>query len=271
MNDLNSYAQKLMDMGIEYAPKLIGALLVLTIGFWITNRLVNVMQRRMQKAKVDPSLQPFLLSMVGVLLKVMIVFSAAGIIGIQTASFVAVLGAAGLAVGLALQGSLSNFASGVLILLFRPYRVGDFITAQGHTGTVKEIQIFTTIVATIDNRMVILPNSAMLSGAIENETAYPDRMLDLTFEIDHETDIDKAKQVAAETIPGTPGYLPDKGTEVFIRSLSESAIQLGVRFWVDSTGYWVSYFHYHEFLKKAFNREGVVMTSQLLDVRLHQD
>jgi small conductance mechanosensitive channel len=141
-------ASKFMGFAMDFAPKLAGALIVLLVGIWITNWIVAILKRRMEKTKVDESLRPFLLSLVSVLLKVMVIFSAAGIVGIQTTSFVAVLGAAGLAVGLALQGSLSNFASGVLVLLFRPYRVGDLITAQGFNGVVKEIQIFTTVLMT---------------------------------------------------------------------------------------------------------------------------
>ncbi|MCB0622731.1 MAG: mechanosensitive ion channel, partial [Saprospiraceae bacterium] len=148
---------KVYDFAISYAPKLVGAILVLIVGFWIVRQLVGMMKRSMEKAKVDADLRPFLTTLVNVLLKVLVVFSAAGIVGIETASFVALIAAAGFAIGLALQGTLGHFAAGVLILFFKPYRTGDFIVAQGYAGTVKEIQIFNTILTTLDNRIIIVP------------------------------------------------------------------------------------------------------------------
>ncbi|MBK7475007.1 MAG: mechanosensitive ion channel [Haliscomenobacter sp.] len=270
MEQMNETAQKLLDMGLAYAPKLVGAVLLLGIGFWITNRITAGLRKRMKKALVDESLRPFLLSMVNVLLKVMIVFSAAGVVGIHTTSFVAILGAAGLAVGLALQGSLSNFASGVLILMFRPYKVGDFITTQGHTGYIREIQIFTTVIATLDNRMVIIPNSAVLSGPIENYTAYPDRMLDLVIGISYGDDIDLARRVVLEEIAKMPQLIKEKTPEVFVKALADSSVNLGVRFWVKSEDYWDAYFAFHENIKKAFDASNVGIPFPQMDVRVHQ-
>lgn len=270
MGQVNQNLQKVIDMGIEFAPKLIGALLVVILGFWITTRLVGVLRKKMRKTNMDASLQPFLLSMLSVLFKVMIVFSAAGIVGIQTASFVAVLGAAGLAIGLALQGSLSNFASGVLILMFRPYKVGDFIATQGFSGTVREIQIFTTVMTTVDNRMIIVPNASILSGPIENFSALPERQLDLVVGISYGDDIDLARQIIAEIIQTIPGQIPDKEIRIFVKKLSESSVDLGVRFWVESTEFWNATFLFQEKVKKAFDNESVGIPFPQLDVRIHQ-
>lgn len=259
-----------MDMGIEFAPRVAGALLVVTVGFWIANHFTQLLRKKMLATNMDPSLRPFLLSLLSALLKVMIVFSAAGIVGIQTTSFVAVLGAAGLAIGLALQGSLSNFASGILILLFRPYKVGDIILAQGYTGTIREIQIFTTILSTIDNRMVIIPNAAMLSGPIENFSGYPERQVDVVVGIRYSDDIDKAKAIIAEVIPNMPGLVPDKDVRIFVKQLGNHSVDIGVRFWVVGTEFLNASFLFYEHAKKAFDREGVGIPFPQMDVWLRQ-
>ncbi len=255
----------------EFAPKLVGALIVLFIGLWIANIIVRMMQRRMEKTKVDESLQPFLLSLVNVLLKIMIVFSAAGIVGIQTTSFVAMLGAAGLAVGLALQGSLSNFASGVLILLFRPYKVGDIITVGGFSGTVKEIQIFTTILATVDNRMIIIPNSAITSGPIENTTAYTERVVEVLVPIDPTQDMSKARTIietVGKTVPGAIGGMPVSSPVVDVKP---TAVTLAARVWVQPLLYLDAQAYFREALKNALQEAGIAGEHEpVMEVKLVQ-
>lgn len=250
-------ASKFMEFTLNFAPKLAGALLVLLVGLWICNWIVAIMSRRMEKTKVDQSLRPFLLSLVSVLLKVMVVFSAAGIVGIQTTSFVAVLGAAGLAVGLALQGSLSNFASGVLILLFRPYRVGDLITAQGFNGVVKEIQIFTTILTTPDNRTIIIPNSAITSGAIENLSSAGTRVLETLVPIDPTEDMAKVRRIFEEVAKQSPGYLAELPITAPVVDLSPTATTLGFRYSVVPDLYLDAQAYAKEAVRKRFQAEGI--------------
>ncbi|MCB0642449.1 MAG: mechanosensitive ion channel, partial [Phaeodactylibacter sp.] len=185
---------------LGYAPKVLGAILVIIIGFWVANRIAKMLDKNFRKANLDEDLRPFLITLITVLLKVLVFFSAAGIVGIETASFVALLAAAGFAIGMALQGTLGHFAAGVLILFFKPYRTGDFIVAQGYAGSVKEIQIFNTILTTLDNRIIIVPNGAIMSGPIENLTSPGQRKVDLTFGISYGDDIDKARSVIDSVI-----------------------------------------------------------------------
>lgn len=250
-------ASKFMQFTMDFAPKLAGAILVLLVGIWISNWIVAILKRRMEKTKVDESLRPFLLSLVGVLLKVMVVFSAAGIVGIQTTSFVAVLGAAGLAVGLALQGSLSNFASGVLVLLFRPYRVGDLISAQGFNGVVKEIQIFTTVLMTPDNRTIIIPNSAITSGPIENLSSAGTRVLETLVPIDPTEDMAKARRIFEEVAKQSPGYLAELPITAPVVDLSPTATTLAFRYSVIPDLYLDAQAYAKEAVRKRFQAEGI--------------
>lgn len=250
-------ANKFMHFMAGFAPKLAGALLVLVIGMWISNWIVGILRRRMEKTRVDESLRPFLLSLLSVLLKIMVVFSAAGIVGIQTTSFVAVLGAAGLAVGLALQGSLSNFASGVLILLFRPYRVGDWIKVQGFTGVVKEIQIFTTILIPPDNRTIIIPNSAITSGAIENLNLAGTRVLETLVPIGPGEDIKKVRRILEEIAKESPGYLAELPISAPVVNLSPTATTLAFRYSVLPDLYLEAEAYAKEAVCQRFNTEGV--------------
>ncbi|MCB0619666.1 MAG: mechanosensitive ion channel [Saprospiraceae bacterium] len=259
---------KVYDFAISYAPKLVGAILVLIVGFWIVRQLVGMMKRSMEKAKVDADLRPFLTTLVNVLLKVLVVFSAAGIVGIETASFVALIAAAGFAIGLALQGTLGHFAAGVLILFFKPYRTGDFIVAQGYAGTVKEIQIFNTILTTLDNRIIIVPNGAISGGPIENLSAPGVRKVDLTFGISYGDDIDTARAVIQKVVDANPTIQHDRGVEIFVKELGDSSVNFAVRVWVKHEDYWDVYFYMHEQVKKAFDREGVNIPFPQVDVHM---
>lgn len=257
MEETNQKVSALVSFIETFTPKLIGALVVLFIGLWVANVIVRMMQRRMEKTKVDESLQPFLLSLVNVLLKIMVIFSAAGIVGIQTTSFVAMLGAAGLAVGLALQGSLSNFASGVLILLFRPYRVGDIITVGGFSGTVKEIQIFTTVLATVDNRMIIIPNSAITSGPIENTTAYTERVVEVLVPIDPTQEMNKVREIIETVGKTVPGYVDGLGITSPVVDVKTTAVTLAARVWVKPLLFLEAEAFFKEALKNALQAAGI--------------
>ena len=191
---MNFDIQKLIDQLVAWSPKLAGAILILIVGFWIVGNLVKLSKKAMAKAKIDTTLIPFLSSLISVLLKVTVVIAAAGIVGIETTSFVAILASAGLAIGLALQGSLQNFASGVMILFFKPYKIGDLVELQGFVGVVKEIQIFNTVLMTPDNKKIIVPNGAATSGPITNISGPGQIRVDMTFGIAYDASIDEARK-----------------------------------------------------------------------------
>ncbi len=193
MDNVNVWADKAMELIMDFGPKVVSAVLVLLIGLRIIKMITRQTGKLMEKRDVDPTLRPFLSSMVNWGLKALLFISVAGMVGIATTSFVAVLGAASLAVGLAFQGSLANFAGGVLILVFKPFKVGDLIEAQGHIGTVEEIQIFVTKIVTVQNRVVILPNGALSNGSLTNYTAKENVRVDMTFGISYSYDIARAK------------------------------------------------------------------------------
>ena len=262
--------EKISDLLIAYAPKVAGALLTLLIGFWLAGRLSKMVGKAMAKRNIDETIQPFLVSLVSIGLKVMVVLSAAGMFGLQVTSFIAILSAVAFAIGLALQGTLGHLASGVLILIFRPYKVGDFIIAQGYSGVVKEIQLFNTLLTTLDNRIIIIPNGAITSGPLENLTANDIRQLDLTFGIGYADDIDKARRVIASVIENAPGYMADRNHNILVRSLGANSVDFAVRFWVPTENYWDAFFFMQEEVKKAFDREQVSIPFPQMDVRVYQ-
>lgn len=208
---------QLTSIVVAYAPKVVGAIITLLIGFWIIGRLTRTVGRSMEKQNIEVSLRDFLKSIFNIGLKVLLLLSVASMFGIEVTSFVAIFGALAFAIGLALQGNLANFASGVLILIFKFYKVGDFITAAGHAGTVKEIQIFHTVLQTLDNSLVIIPNGSITSGPIKNSTALGLRRHDLTVGIGYDDDIDKAKQVIEDVVKRTPNVALDQGYDIFVK------------------------------------------------------
>lgn len=266
-----NYFEHLISTGIEYAPKIAGAIIVLILGFWIVNRIAKLAAKGMKKSYMELELQAFLQSFISIGLKVLVVFSAAGIAGIETASFVAVLAAAGFAIGLALQGSLSNFAAGILVLLFKPYRVGDVIATQGYIGTVREIQIFNTIITNLENRQIILPNSSVINGPIENINFQSEKQLDLVFGIGYDDDINKAKEVLENVIKNCPGFLEDRDYKIMVKELADSSVNFGVRFWTKTEDFWDANFYVHEHVKKAFDERGVSIPFPQLDLHMMRE
>ena len=227
MENLNGYLQQFTSMIIEYAPKLGLALLVLLVGLRVINRLVDFVSMMMEKNGLNEDIRPFLSSIISVGLKLLLIFSVAGIIGIETTSFVAVLAAAGFAVGMALQGSLSNFASGVMILIFRPYKVKDLIQIEETQGHVDEIQIFNTIITTLDNRTVIIPNTMAISGIIVNLSARKYLRVDLNVTMPYAEDFPKVEAIIMEAVKNTPKVLADPAPFVGIESFDSHNIVLG--------------------------------------------
>lgn len=259
------------DFVLTYGPNLLLAIVTLLIGWWLVTRVTNVVEHAMERNKVEETLRGFLASMVGILLKALLLISVASMIGIETTSFIAMMGAAGLAVGLALQGSLANFAGGVLILFFRPFKVGDLIEAQGFLGIVKEIQIFVTIITTVDNRRVIVPNGPLSNGCITNLNAEPQRRIDMTFGISYGDDVLKAKEVIQGVIAADERIFKNPPPDVFVSEHGESSVNFVVRPWVHSDHYWDVYFHMHEQLKLTFDREGITIPFPQRDVHVFKE
>ncbi|MEN7548345.1 mechanosensitive ion channel domain-containing protein [Rapidithrix thailandica] len=271
MEQLNNYTDEGIRLLMEYAPKVLLAIIVLIVGWSIINSIVGMMARILQKKEVDPSLTPFLKSVSGVLLKAVLLISVAEMVGVETTSFVAILGAAGLAVGLALQGSLSNFAGGVLILIFKPFKVGNVIEAQGYTGKVHEIQIFTTVLKTFDNKTIIIPNGPLASGNIVNYSTEELRRVDMSFGIGYGDDIDKAKQIILDLIAADDRVLEEPAAPfVRVSELADSSVNFAVRVWCQAVDYWDIYFDMQEKVKKAFDEKGVSIPFPQVDAHIYQ-
>jgi len=263
--DVSKWAEK----GMEYAPKLIGAILTLIIGFWIIGLVTNFIRKLMEKNNVDETVTPFIISLINVGLKIMLLLAAAGMFGIETTSFIAIFSALAFAIGMALQGSLGHFASGVLLLSFRPYKVGDLVSiGGGHTGTVKEIQIFNTVLATLDNKRIIVPNGVVTSNVMTNISGQREIGVELTFGIGYDDDIDKARDIILRVGKACPYILDSPQQTVVVSELADSSVNLATRPFVKSSDYWQTYFYMLENVKKAFDSEGISIPFPQMD--LHQ-
>jgi small conductance mechanosensitive channel len=264
------YVDTAVEMGMTYGPQLILAIVVLIVGLWIINRVVRLMGAGMERSNTEPTLAKFLCNLTSVGLKALLLISVASMIGIETTSFIAVLGAAGLAVGLALQGSLANFAGGVLVLLFRPYKVGDFVEAQGVSGTVNEIGIFNTIMKTPDNKVIIVPNGAISNGIITNYSMEATRRVDFVFGIGYSDDIAKAKATIERLISEDSRALTDPAPMIVVSELGDSSVNITTRVWVNAADYWGVYFDLTEKVKVTFDQEGISIPFPQRDVHLFQ-
>ena len=262
-------SDEIMAMVQGFGLRLIYAVLVIVIGLWIANATTSAVKKTMNKRGVDPSLQPFLGGIIGTLLKVMVCISAISMLGVQMTSFVAILGAAGLAVGMALSGMLSNFAGGVMILIFKPFKAGDFIEAQGHMGTVSEIQIFNTILLTPDNKTIIIPNGGLSTGSMTNFSTEPQRRVDMTFGIGYGDDTAKAREVMMGLINADDRILKDPEPFVAVSELADSSVNFVVRVWCNAADYWGIYFDMQEKIYNTFNTEGLNIPFPQMDVHVH--
>ena len=267
-DNVDKYYDQAIGLGIEYAPKFIMAIVTLFIGFWIINRVVMLMQKALFAQNVDEPLVYFLSKLLSAGLKALLLISVASMIGIETASFIAAFGAACLAIGLALQGSLANFAGGVLILFFKPYRVGDLIEAQGHLGVVKEIQIFNTILTSPQNRRIVIPNGAMSNGSIENYSSEGLLRVDLTVGVAYDADLQKTKQVLEAILASDQRVVEDPGFTVAVSELGDSSVNLVVRPFVKVADYWDVYFDVTEKMKLALDEAGISIPFPQRDVHL---
>lgn len=268
--EIEQYAQLVTEMGIQFGTKLLMAIIVWFIGAWIIKKVVKLLDVAMTKKKVEVTLHQFLLSIFNITLKAILVIIFASMVGIETASLIAMLGAAGLAVGLALQGSLSNFAGGILILFFKPFKAGDVIDAQGYVGTVDEIQIFNTIIRTLDNQRVIIPNGLLSNGCVKNVFVEPTRRVDMTFGISYDDDLTKAKAILRDICDNDERILKDPIADIFISAHADSSINILVRPWVASEHYWEVHFDVIEKVKLAFDEQGITIPYPQRDVHIYQ-
>ena len=260
-----------LDIGADLAIKAATALAIFLIGKFIVRLVVKAMTTVMQQQEVDKTLQTFTCNLVRTVLMVVVVIAAIGAIGIQTTSFIAIFGAAGLAIGLALQGSLSNFASGVLIVLFRPYEVGDWIEAAGISGGVEEVQILTTILKTGDNKQIIVPNSQIMGSIITNYSAKDTRRVDMVVGVSYGDDIDKVRKTLEELIAAEERILPEPQPTIAVSELADSSVNFVVRPWVKTSDYWGVKFDMTEAIKKRFDADGISFPFPQQDVHLYNE
>ena len=260
-------------MGVitEYGPNLLFAILTLVVGLWIVKFIVNGVRSGLDKSETDKTLRGFVVSLVSVLLKIMVYITALGMLGVEMTSFIAILAAAGLAVGLALSGTLQNFAGGVMILFFKPFKAGHFIDAQGQMGTVKEIQIFVTILTTPDNKTVIIPNGPLATGTMTNFSREPRRRVDWTFGIGYGDDLDKAYEVLKRLLSQDERILNDPEPFMALKELGDSSVDITVRAWVEAADYWGVFFRMNEEVYKTFEKEGLSIPFPQHDVHLFRE
>ncbi len=256
--------------GIDWGLNILAAIAIFIIGRWLGNRLVSLMQKGMKRANIDPTLVSFVGNILSVLVLIFVVIAALSKLGVETTSLAAIFAAAGLAIGLSLQSSLSNLAAGVMIIAFRPFRVGDFIEAAGSMGTVAEVSIFTTKLNTPDNKRIILPNGQIIDSAITNFSANDTRKIDLTFGIGYGDDIKKAKQILEDILLNDPRVLEEPEPQIVVRNLGESSVDLAVRPWVKSSDYWPLTFDLLENVKLRFDEEGISIPFPQRDLHMIQ-
>lgn len=243
---VNKYIEKSIDFGFEYAPKLVGGIIVLIIGLWFTKLVTKGVGKSLEKSKIDQSLVPFLKSLTNITLKILVAITVMGMIGIQMTSFVAILGAAGLAIGMALSGTLQNFAGGVIILILKPFKIGDTIEAQGFVGTVKEITIFSTLLNTADKKLVIIPNGPLSTGALTNYSFETTRRVDWTFGIAYGDDVENLKKAINDFIDEDAQILKDPAPFIGLAAFTATSVNFTVRAWVKSSDYWDVFFKMNE-------------------------
>ena len=268
---MDNIYNKVIDLVLFYGPKLVGAILVWIIGSIIVKFLAKTFSRILDKRNIDPSLKPFLTGIVSSLLKVMLGISVLGMVGIEMTSFIAILGAAGLAVGMALSGTLQNFAGGVMILIFKPFKNGDVIEAQGHIGSVSEIQIFNTILKTPDNKTIIIPNGGLSNGSMTNYSTEPQRRVDWTFGIAYGDDATKAREVLQSLINADARILKTPDPFIALAALADSSVNFTVRVWVKSEDYWSVFFDMNEKVYNTFAKEGLSIPFPQMDVHVHNN
>jgi len=262
--------EKLQEMGIEYGTRILGALIILIIGFWVAKLIKKGIVKLMEKRNVDSTLISFSSSLLYVALKIFVIVAALEKLDVKTTSFIAILGAAGLAVGLALQGSLANFAAGVLMIIFKPIKVGDFVEAGGAMGSVVEIGIFTTILKSPDNKKIIIPNAGVTGGNITNFNVNGTRRIEIIAGIHYDDDIDKAKAILNEIVTTDERILKDPAPQVALKEMADSSVNFVVRPWVKPEDYWAVFFDTTEKIKKQFDAANITIPYPQRDVHIYE-
>jgi small conductance mechanosensitive channel len=268
--DIQQLLSRVWELITIYGLKVIAAIIILIVGRWVAIGIRKMVKRLMRKSHMDETVISFSANLTYVGLLAFVVLAALGQLGIQTTSFIAVLGAAGLAVGLALQGSLANFAAGFLMIIFRPFHVGDYIEGAGAAGTVEKIEIFTTTLKSPDNKTIIVPNAKMTGDNIINWTIKGTRRVDMVFGIGYSDDIDKAKKVIEDVLNADTRILPDPSPQIALSELADSSVNFIVRPWVKASDYWNVYFSTMENVKKAFDANQISIPFPQRDVHLYQ-
>jgi small conductance mechanosensitive channel len=267
---LENLWEELYTFGALYGMKIISALAILVLGRIGVGIFNSIIGRLLRRGNVDATLTKFVINMSKIALMTFIVIAALGALGIQTASFIAVIGAAGLAVGFALQGSLANFASGVMLVIFKPFKSGDYVEAGGTSGSVEEIQIFNTVLKTPDNKRVIMPNSQVTGGKIVNYSAMDKRRIDLIFGIGYDDNIKAAKEILQQIISEDKRILDDPAPVIAVLELGDSSVNFAVRPWVNTSDYWSVYFDITEKVKLIFDEKNISIPFPQRDVHIHQ-
>ncbi len=270
MVNVDSLLATLQNLATLYGLKILAAIFIFVIGRWIAKMVKKFLDRTMTRSGVDATIIPFILDLSYVALLIIVIVASLGALGIQTTSLIAVLGAAGLAVGLALQGSLSNFAAGVLIVTFRPIRVGDYFEGAGTAGTVEQIQIFSTTAKTPDNKVIIIPNGKLLSDNIVNYSIKEIRRVDMTIGVSYGDSIDKVKEILTDILTNDSRILLDPSPTIGLVQLADSSVNFAVRPWVRTEDYWAVYFDLHETIKKRFDTEGISIPFPQQDIHVYK-
>ncbi len=271
LEHVNQLWVMVQDLAVVYGMRIIGAIVILIIGMWLSKKIRNTVTKVMRKNKVDETLVRFVSSVVYISLIVFVILATVSQVGIETTSIVAILGAASFAVGLALQGSLSNFAAGVMLIVFRPFKVNEYIEAAGVKGTVEEIGVFVTRLLTPDNKVIYVPNSKLFGDVITNYSERDVRRVDMVFGIGYSDDIDKAKKIIEDVLNSHPKVLKDPAPMIVVSELADSSVNFAVRPWVNTPDYWGVYFDITETIKKRFDAEGVSIPFPQTDVHLYQE
>ncbi|MEZ8035704.1 MULTISPECIES: small-conductance mechanosensitive channel MscS [Vibrio] len=258
------------DLFIQYGVNIISALIILFIGNLIVKAVANSVSKVLQKKKMDRAVIEFIHGLVRYLLFVIVLIAALGRLGVQTASVVAVIGAAGLAVGLALQGSLSNFAAGVLIVAFRPFKSGDYVEIGGVAGSVDSIQIFQTVLTTPDNKMVVVPNGSVIGSPITNYSRHDTRRIDLMIGVSYGADLQKTKELLTKICESDERVLKEPGVQVGVHTLADSSVNFVVRPWVSTAEYWNVYFDLMQAIKEGLDKEGIEIPFPQMDVHMNK-
>ena len=268
--DTNQILNQFTEHAITYGQRLLGAIVVLVIGLWVVKYLIKAFVKMLDRSNTDISLKPFLKGIVSATLKIMLGISVLGMLGIEMTSFIAILASAGLAIGMAFSGTLQNFAGGIMILVFKPFKVGDFIDAQGHMGAVSEIQIFNTILKTPDNKTIIIPNGALSNSSMTNYTTEDKRRVDWTFGIAYGDDVDKAKAIIKKLCDADSRIQNSPELFIAVSELADNSVNFAVRAWVNTSDYWAVFFELNENVYKTFNKEGINIPFPQMDIHLHK-